>query len=302
MGNPHLPWGNNTPIPPINGLGIYQWMEANLVIGDPENPTLNASGVAIVGAPFLGIGYSDKVGWTHTNNTIQNTNLYELTLNPDGITYKFGNGVRPLLCRPDAIKVRQANDISFRICASVHGPVTARNGNKALALRVAGLEQPSIVSQYWGMIQAHNVKEFIAANSALQMPFFNVIYADSDGHTLYLFGGQQPVRPDGDWGKYSGILDGSDRSLLWTRTFSWWDLPRAIDPDFVANSNNPPWTSTFPQTLDPGNFPAYISPQFMDLRAQNGALFLQSKLSKGSLTIAKNKSSDMVSDIIDTVR
>jgi acyl-homoserine-lactone acylase len=59
------------------------------------------------------------------------------------------------------------------------------------------------------------------------------------------------------------------------------DLPQAIDPPggFVANSNNPPWTSTFPQTLtnSPGRFPAYVSPQFMDLRAQNGALFLQSK-------------------------
>ena len=42
-----------------------------------------------VGAPFLAIGYSDEIGWTHTNNTIQNTNLYELTLNADG-TYNFG--------------------------------------------------------------------------------------------------------------------------------------------------------------------------------------------------------------------
>ncbi|MGO9110153.1 MAG: penicillin acylase family protein, partial [Thermoguttaceae bacterium] len=31
MGNPHPPWGNNSPIPPIDGLGIYQWMEVNLV-------------------------------------------------------------------------------------------------------------------------------------------------------------------------------------------------------------------------------------------------------------------------------
>ncbi len=144
-----------------------------------------------------------------------------------------------------------------------------------------------MVSQYWRMIQAHNLEEFIAANSALQMPFFNVIYADRDGHILYVFGGQQPMRQGGDWGKYSGILDGSDPSLLWTDTFAWFDLPRAIDPPggFVANSNNPPWTSTFnppgtptfPQTLDPAHFPAYISPQFMDLRAQHGAIILQSR-------------------------
>jgi acyl-homoserine-lactone acylase len=234
MGNPHLPWGNNTPIPPSDGLGIFQWMEANLVIGDPANPQLNASGVALVGAPFLGIGYTDKVGWTHTNNTIQNTNLYELTLNPDGITYNFNGVPVRLQCTqpPDTIKILQ-RDGSFATqfvepCASVHGPIVAQNGNRVLALRVAGLDQPAIVTQYWNMIQANNLKEFIAANSALQMPFFNVIYADRGGHIFYLFGGRQPVRNGGSWGTYSGILNGSDPSLLWTDTFALSDLPRRM--------------------------------------------------------------------------
>jgi acyl-homoserine-lactone acylase len=290
MGNPHPPWGNNSPVPPINGLGIYQWMEVNLVIGDPEKPKLNASGVVLMGAPFIGIGYSDEIGWTHTDNTIQNTNLYELTLNPNG-TYNFGGIPLPLLPRTDTIKIRQADGSlstqKIDIFSSVHGPIVARNGNKALALRVAGLDRPSLVTQYWRMIQAHNLDEFIAANSALQMPFFNVIYADRGGHILYVFGGQQPVRHGGDWGKYAGILDGGDRSLLWTSTFAWSQLPRAIDPPggFVANGNDPPWTSTFPQTTtnDPADFPAYVSPLFMDLRAQHGAGFL---LSGQSLTLA----------------
>ncbi len=292
MGNPHLPWGNNQPVP---GLGINQLMEANLVIGDPENPTLNASGVVFAGGPFIAIGYSDEIGWTHTDNTIQNTNLYELTLNPDG-TYNFGGIPLPLLPRTDTIKIRQADGSltsqNIEILSSVHGPIVAppntTNPNKALALRVAGLQQPSLVTQYWKMIQAHNLDEFIAANSALQMPFFNVIYADQDGHILYVFGGQQPVRQGGAWGKYSGILDGSDPSLLWTSTFAWSQLPRAIDPPggFVANGNDPPWTSTFPQTAsnDPADFPAYVSPLFMDLRAQHGAGFLQSS---PSLTLAQ---------------
>jgi acyl-homoserine-lactone acylase len=280
MGNPHLPWGNNAPIP---GLGLYQWMETNLVIGDPQNPSLNASGVVFMGSPFIGIGYSDDVGWTHTNNTIQNCNLYQLTLNPDG-TYHYGGGTRPLQHHADVIKIRQADGSlasqTIDIFDSVQGPVIARRGRTALALRVAGLDAPSLVSQYWGMIRAKNLDAFIAANSALQMPFFNVVYADRGGHILYLFGGRQPVRPAGVWGDYDGILDGSDPSLVWTRTLSWNDLPRAIDPPggFVANSNNPPWTSTFPQMAsnDPANFPAYLAPQFMDFRPQNAASFLLS--------------------------
>jgi acyl-homoserine-lactone acylase len=53
MGNPHMVWGNNQPAP---GLGLAQFMEANLVIGDPEYPELNASGVLFAGAPFIAIG------------------------------------------------------------------------------------------------------------------------------------------------------------------------------------------------------------------------------------------------------
>jgi acyl-homoserine-lactone acylase len=139
-------------------------MEANLVIGDPENPTLNASGVVFAGGPFIAIGYSDEIGWTHTDNTIQNTNLYELTLNPNG-TYNFGGIPLPLLHRTDTIKIRQADGSlssqNIDIFYSVHGPIVAppnnTNPNKALALRVAGLQQPSLVTQYWKMIQAHNL-------------------------------------------------------------------------------------------------------------------------------------------------
>jgi acyl-homoserine-lactone acylase len=265
-------------------------MEANLIVGDPERPDLNASGVVFMGAPFLGIGYSDDIGWTHTVNTIQNANLYQIALNADG-TYNFGGKATPLQHRTDAIMVRGRQvPQTIDIYASKHGPIVARNGAKALALRVAGLDQPAVATQYWRMIKARHIDEFIAANSALQMPFFNVIYADRDGHILYLFGGRQPVRQNGDWGKYAGVLDGGDPALLWTQTFDWWRLPRAIDPPggFVANSNDPPWTSTFPQvaTNNPANFPAYVAPQFMDLRPQHGALFLLSPQS-ANLTLAQ---------------
>ena len=279
MGNPHLPWGNNQPIP---GLGIYQWMEANLVVGDPAKPLLNASGVTFPGTPFIGIGYSDWVGWTHTNNTIKNADLYELQLTPDG-GYQYGGGTRPLDHRQETLKVLQPDGSlasqTIDIYASVQGPVVAQNGGKALALRVAGLDAPALVTQYWGMIAARNLGEFILANAALQMPFFNVIYADRQGQIMYLFGGRQPVRQGGTWADYAGILPGDDPATVWTETFPWWALPRAIDPPggFVANSNNPPWTSTFPEVISKTDYPAYVAPDFMALRPQNAALFLLSE-------------------------
>jgi acyl-homoserine-lactone acylase len=280
MGNPHLSWGANSP---ISDTGLYQWYEANLVIGDPERPALNASGVAFVGVPFIGIGYSDDIGWTHTNNLIKNADLYDITLSGSN-SYVFDGQTLPLETRQDQIKVLQADGsftiVPLTIASTVHGPIIdRRNDGHALALRVAGLDGASIVSEYWGMIRAHNLQEFIKANQTLQMPFFNVEFADRQGEIMYLFGGRQPVRNGGVFADYLGVLDGTASKTLWTRTLPWNDLPKTINPacGFVQNSNDGPWTSTFPQTISPAAYPAWIAPQRMELRAQHGATFLLSQ-------------------------
>ena len=291
MGNPHLPWGNNQPISDSDAdqnFGVYQWIEANLVIGNPNSPTLNASGVTFIGGPFIGVGFNDYLGWTHTNNTIQNADLYQLTLDSTGTKYLFGGVYLPLQHTTSVMKVLQPNGSeqlqSIDIYNSIHGPVVAFNAAKtqALALRVAGLNEPSLVTQYWNMIQSQTLTQFKAAESALQMPFFNTIYADRGGNIFYLFGGQQPVRPANLTAAdvFNTVLDGTNPALLWTKTMTFAQLPQAVNPpgNFVANSNNPPWTTALPQpsTLDPANYPTYIAPSFMDFRPQHGTTFLSS--------------------------
>ena len=125
---------------------------------------------------------------------------------------------------------------------------------------------------------SRHLSEFIAANSALQMPIFNVIYADRDGQIMYLFGGRQPVRPGGTYLDWAGILPGNTSSTLWTKTLLWWQLPKAIDPPggVVHNSNEPPWFSTFPRVVFQHQFPSYIAPDLTFFRPESAALFLQS--------------------------
>ena len=288
MGNPHLPWGNNQPISDSDvgqNFGVYQWIEANLVIGNPVSPTLNASGVTFIGGPFIGIGFNDYLGWTHTNDTIQNADLFQLTLDSTGTKYLFNGVYLPLQHTQQIIKVLQSNgsltSMPYDIYASIHGPVVAFNSahTQALALRVAGLNQPSLVTQYWDMTQAQNLTQFKAAESMLQMPFFNTIYADRGGNAFYLFGGQQPVRTAGNpYSDYDTIQDGTSSANLWTQTFTFSQLPQTTNPPggWVGNSNNPPWTSAIPQpaSLDPANYPTYVAPDFMDFRPQHAANFL----------------------------
>ena len=125
--NPHLPWS-----------GFFLWMESHL-----SSSGLNASGATLVGMPFLAIGFNDYLGWTHTVNTFDGMDLYELTLEGEG--YQWDGAVRAFDRSSKKLLVKQPGgtleEKEILIEHSVHGPVIARKDGKALAVRVVGLDQ-----------------------------------------------------------------------------------------------------------------------------------------------------------------
>ena len=184
LANPHLPWSD-----------LFTWYEAELTM-----PGTMVYGAALVGTPFPGIAFNNRLGWTHTNNTIDGADLFELQLSGDG--YRWNDGVRAFDTRTEVMKIRQPDgsmkEETLTIRESIHGPVVKALPGKALALRVAGIDQPDIMNQYWSMLRSKSFAEFENAERPLQMPFFTVMYADVDGHIMHLFGGRTPVRPAGD--------------------------------------------------------------------------------------------------------
>jgi len=263
LANPHLPWGD-----------LFTWYEAQI-----STAGVNAYGAALVGMPFLGIAFNDVLGWSHTNNTMDGSDLYELELADGG--YRWNNAVRPFETTTETIKVKQADgtmkEESQTVRRSVHGPVVSEKPGRALAVRVVGLDAPNIGDQYWNMIRAKTLAEFQAALRPLQNPFFTVMYADRAGQIMHLFGGRTPVRPAGtfDW---AGIVSGTSDATLWTTTHPYDELPKVIDPPsgWLQNANDPPWTTTFPAAIDPSKFPTYMAPRTMSLRAQQSASLVES--------------------------
>lgn len=261
LGNPHLPWSD-----------LYLFYETHLVA-----PGVNAYGTALVGIPILGIAFNDYLGWTHTVNTHDGDDLYELTLAEGG--YVWDGGVREFETSQEILKVREKDgtlrEEKLVLRQSIHGPVIAEKNGKALALRIVGLEQSGMLAQWWDMVQARNLEQFEAVLRNLQIPMFTVLYADRDGHILHLFGGLTPVRPAGDW-DWSGIVPGDTSETLWTETHGYDELPKVIDPSsgWLQNANDPPWTTTFPVELDANQFPRYMAPRRMRLRAQRSARML----------------------------
>lgn len=260
--NPHLAWSD-----------FYTWMEAGIT-----TPGVNAYGAALVGMPWLGIAFNDALGWSHTVNQMDGADFYELQLAAGG--YQWNGATKAFETTTEIIKVKTAGgafrDEPFTIKRSIHGPIVSEKAATALAFRVVGLDQANIGDQYFEMMRAKTFDEFQRAERRLEMPFFTTMYADRAGHIMHLFGGRTPVRPAGNY-NWAAVVPGTTDATLWTATHTYDELPKVIDPPsgWLQNSNDPPWTTTFPPAIDPGKFPAYIAPHNMSLRAQRSANLLE---------------------------
>ncbi len=262
LANPHLPWSD-----------LFLWYEAQITA-----PGINAYGATLVGVPVLTIAFNDNLGWTHTVNTFDGWDAYELKLVDKG--YRFDNKVRSFETTTLSLKVKQKDgtllDQPLVVKQSIHGPVVSEKEGKAIALRVVGLDRPGVLEQWWDMARSQNFKQFETVLQRLQLPMFTVMYADRDGHIMHLFNGQVPIRQKGDFEYWRGIIPGDTSKTLWTKIHPYKDLPRIVDPQsgWLQNTNDPPWTTTFPAAIKADNYPSYIAPRFMDFRAQRSTRML----------------------------
>ncbi|MBD1924284.1 penicillin acylase family protein [Microcoleus sp. FACHB-831] len=263
LANPHLPWSD-----------LYLWYEAQLTA-----PGVDIYGATLVGLPVLEIAFNDFLGWTHTVNTHDGWDAYELKLKDNG--YLWDGKVKAFETQQQVIKIKQ-DDGTLKsellpIKRSIHGAVVSQKDDKAIAIRVVGLERPGGLEEWWDMSRAHNLTEFENALKRLQIPMFTVMYADREGHIMHLFNGQVPVRSGGDFKYWQGVVPGDTSATLWTKLHPYQDLPRVVDPPsgWLQNANDAPWTTTFPLAINPDNYPPYIAPRGgMSLRSQRSARML----------------------------
>jgi len=262
LANPHLPWGD-----------LFSWIEAQLAM-----PGLDLYGAALVGSPVLQIAFNDNLGWTHTVNTQDGNDLYELTLEPGG--YKWDGGVRAFETERQLIPVRDTTPRTdtLLIRRSVHGPVVAERPGKAMALRVVGLDMSRVLEQWWNMGAARNLAEFETAIRPNLISGQTITYADRAGHIMHFYGGNTPLRSAGSRAQWEGIVPGESSANLWTRVHAFDEMPKVVDPPsgYVQNANDPPWWTTFPVALDPARYPSYLAGRGMSLRAQRSVAMLES--------------------------
>ncbi len=262
LGNPHLPWGDWST-----------YYEIHLTA-----PGIELYGASQVGFPVLRFVFSEYLGFNQTVNSADAVDLYRIKKQDDG--YLLDGKVLPFEKSSHEIKIRQS-DGSFKtetleVVSTIHGPIIKQDSGDPIAMRVAGLDRPFMLEEYWQMATAHDFAGYQKAVSRLQVPTFNIIYADRDGHIEYLWNAVLPRRSPGDLAYWAGIVPGDTSETLWKTYHTYEELPKVIDPPhgYVANTNDPPWNAAWPSTLDPEKYPPYIAPKVASFRAERSLRML----------------------------
>ena len=257
--NPHLPWSNEFLFTEyhfnLNGRNLY--------------------GANIIGMPGIAIGFNESLGWSHTDNTIDNSDTYELDL-VDG-NYLLDGKQKKFQTRTKTIQVKQLDGTTIKrdltILKSEHGPIIKKSNEKAIAIRLAGTDRSNMFLQWWKMLNSNNFSDFESALKMAQIPFWNVMYADREGNIFYLFNGLVPKRKQQDWEYWNRIIPGGKSEDIWSEYHSYDELPKLKNPQtgWLQNANDPPWTSTIPIALNHNDYPGYMAPVLMYLRPQISA-------------------------------
>jgi penicillin amidase len=246
--NPHLPF-----------FGPGQVYEGHV----HSDEGWNFTGYTRFGFPLPYVGHNENGGWVSTDNAADLTDVYLETFDDPArpLAYKYGKEYRLATERVEEIKVKTASGIEtrkFNMRKTHHGPIVAALDGKLLALRMAKFESDGWLREWYDMTRATSLAALKRAMSPLNMLFGNVMYADRQGNTWYLYNGAVPKRdPRFDWTK---PVDGSDPATEWQGYHTIDELPQLTNPQtgWMQNCNTTPFLLTSEGNPDPKQFPKYM--------------------------------------------
>ena len=246
--NPHLPF-----------FGPGQVYEGHV----HSDEGWNFTGYTRFGFPFPYVGHNENGGWVSTDNAADLADVYMETFDDPArpLAYKYGNGYRMATERVEEIRIKTAAGFEtrrFTMRKTHHGPILAARDGKLLAIRMAKFESDGWLREWYDMTSAKSLAALKRAMAPLNMLFGNVMYADRQGNTWYLYNGAVPKRdPRFDWTK---PVDGSDPATEWQGYHTMAELPQLTNPKtgWMQNCNTTPFLLTSEGNPDPKQFPKYM--------------------------------------------
>jgi len=232
--NSHQPW-----------TGPVAWYEAHL----HSEEGWNMNGGLFPGSPVIFVGHNENIGWSHTVNSPDLIDVYELEIHPeDKNRYYIHGSWEELEVREARITVKLWGPFKWTIKRetlwSVQGPVI-RNPHGTYAVRFSGYGEIRQVEQWFRMNKSRNLEDFGEAMSMLALPMFNTIYADKNGNLYYVYNALLPIRGSGNY-DWKGIVPGNTAYTMWREYFPFDELPQVVNPEsgFLQNCNSTPFLAT----------------------------------------------------------
>jgi penicillin amidase len=236
--DPHIPFA-----------AVSIWYQVVLAGG-----SFRVAGPSLAGVPAVMIGRTPQVAWGITNNICSLRDLYlEKTDPAHPGCFLFDEDWEPVRERKETIRVRGSADVTLTVRSSRNGPIVddvlppAARHTGPVSLRWQGFEPCGWLTALLGMNRAKTAAEFRAAGEPWGVPTFNLVFADSDGHTGFQTVGKIPVRDIPE----RGYRPGWDPAHQWKGTIPYSELPQLAGPKrgYVVTANNRLAPPDFPWPL-----------------------------------------------------
>ena len=221
--------------------GPTSWYEVHL---NSEEGT-NIIGTMYPGTPNILIGVNQYLGWSHTVNYPDKTDVFKLRMKNkrkyiiDEEEYELEKLKAKITIKVLGIPIK----INRKYFKSIYGP-TLKNKSGYYSIRTPSLFNIRALEQWWRMGKSKNFSEFYNNLKMKELPGFNIGYADKYDTIFYMSNGIIPKRAEGyNW---KGIVPGDTKKTLWTEYHNIEDLPQVIQPEsgFIYNANHSPFKST----------------------------------------------------------
>ncbi|MDP4680882.1 MAG: penicillin acylase family protein [Cyclobacteriaceae bacterium] len=228
---------------PLEGLNSFY--EAHLC----SEEGLNILGGTFSGSPVISLGSNNYLGWAHTLNYPDFSDIFQLEMHPEEkLTYKLDGKWEKLEPYHTKAHIKILGFLKVgakqKFYKSKFG-VTFETDNGFFALRFPANRTIKTAEQWFRMGKSTNWSEFRSALEMQGIAASNIVYADGEGHIYYLSNGRFPIRnPNYDW---KGVVSGNTAATLWgDEIYPLDSLPHVLDPEsgYVYNCNHSPFLSS----------------------------------------------------------